>query len=813
MPKDLFDSWKKIANDFDKDESLTFEDYVKKNPIDESNEFDNINASLSNLIQSAFDESDIQEVLDSKYKILNKLESGGQSDVYLAERNDGVYREKVVIKFISSKNQYEVLYQQFLSEMQLLADLKHPGVVPIIDGSIKKGKHGEALPWIVLEHIDGQHIDDYCRNQNLSLHEIIHLVIKICDTLVFIHQHDVLHKDLKPSNILVKTINGKPYPVLIDFGIAQDKNNNDALTFATLGYSSPEQVNQKTIDVRADIYSLGVILAQLLSADNFDLKQFHENKRSFLKVSNIPKELQQIINECVRENPNKRYISITELRMDLNHWLWGYPLSINSHKLSHVLSKLISRNKIASIVSLFVLIAALALGFKYTQDIKSLQLQTLKEKNSSEKLMNFMLDDLYEGLIQIGRIDLLQSVVSQSFVHLAEQNLETLDSRGLLQSAKAYINAARVFDQLEESAKALEAFNNAEELINTIPVNNPNQISKDILTVELLVNKAQVSSTSGQEQGTEKTLLKAITLAESLVNQQHGFEQDYYLEAHLELAYHYMEYSKINEAKSIIEKALNICESNLKSNPLSAPWLYHYSQTYQAKSWFEFDYGDLENGISALKQAINNANQAVEFDPGDLRKQNNIRILHNQLSFFYLEKGDMYSAETNIQQALELGKELKLKAPANREFNRELAYSYSTATEILLQLGRQQDAKENISKGLKISKENYEKDSSNFSLANDYAIDLILSAKLSTDDINQLAYHENIQNALSILQPVHQSEPNNHYYKHTLLVVYLYLNQLEKAQTLFAQMQEAELIDSQLEQILIQKNLQSWLKK
>ena len=220
--------------------------------------------------------------------------------------------------------------------------------MPIIDADVTQTKDGTEQPWLVLEYISGQHIDEYCSTNKLRNRDIAKLIISLCDTLDFVHQRGIIHKDIKPSNILIKPINNVPYPVLIDFGIAQeqtDKDNNQ-LIFATYGYSSPEQVQNNRPDHRSDIYSLGVVLFQLLSGkDEFDIKKFNENRKQSILKSDIPKDLKEIVLKCVQKNPQQRYDSVAMLRNDLNNWLMDFPLSFNNNKLSHIFVKSIKRNK------------------------------------------------------------------------------------------------------------------------------------------------------------------------------------------------------------------------------------------------------------------------------------------------------------------------------------------------------------------------------------------------------------------------------------------------------------------------------------
>jgi len=808
--KDIENLWLQINADIDQNEDLDLDIYLKTKGVTTS--INSLGENAQNLIQTVLYPKDLTDYqFNNKYKIIKQIDSGGQSDIYMAQRIDGVYEETVVIKLFSNRINQISMINLFLQEMQLLANLKHPGVVTIIDGNISKKDGKESKPWLVLDYIDGPHLNTYCIDNKLNTEEKLKLIINICDTLDFIHLRNVFHKDIKPQNILVKTINKVPYPVLIDFGIAQDADQDQTeLIFATQGYSSPEQIKNSNVDHKSDLYSMGILITEILIGKYFDLELFLNDKIKYIKSNVFDKDIQDIILHCIHNKPDRRYQSAVELRSDLNNFLLGNPISFNSHKLSNVLIKSFKKNTALYMVSILTVFLGLGFLFKYTHDIKELQQQTLLEKNATNGLMSFMLNDLYENLVRIGKVDLLQSVVDKSLSHLGKISTKTLDNDSIIQTVRAYINAGRVLDQLEQSEKADNAFRNGEKYLKLLDKDkNPIQyFEHDAL---LKVYHAQVLSSEGQEQRTIDVLKKSITSMESLLNLRPDSDQEIYWEAHLQLAYHYLEYANHQDAKKYIDKSIAISENQLRHSKTDPKWLYHYSHSYQLLAWYELDFGQLSTGIGALKLAIESGITAVEKDSEDLRKHNNIRILYNQIGFFYLEKNDLNLAKSSIEEAISRGINLGLIAPLNQEFKRELSYSYSTATEIYLNLGQTQQAKSSVKKSLEFSKDAHTEDQGNFSLANDYAIDLILEAKLNVSNINDLESHQNILTAFKIMQKVFNSEPNNNYYKHTILIILLYMNKVEEARTIFDDLHKLDLIDSQLKQILNDKNLNDWL--
>jgi serine/threonine protein kinase len=198
------------------------------------------------------------------YKILSLVAAGGMGEVYRAVRADGLYPQAVAIKLIRRELVGRVLLSRFRAEREILGALQHPNIARILDAGIADA----GLPYIVMEFIEGEAIDQYCEHHALSVRQRLELFIDVCAAVHFAHQHLTVHRDLKPGNILVT---GERVVKLLDFGIAKvldAEGSADTLTSLhamTPEYSSPEQIRREPITTATDIYSLGVILYRLLT--------------------------------------------------------------------------------------------------------------------------------------------------------------------------------------------------------------------------------------------------------------------------------------------------------------------------------------------------------------------------------------------------------------------------------------------------------------------------------------------------------------------------------------------------------------------
>ena len=197
-----------------------------------------------------------------EYRLTHFLGRGGMGLVFKGERSDDTFQRAVAVKLLNNAGFEPEGRERFQNERQILADLNHPYIAQLYDG----GQTEQGWPYLVMELVEGEHLDDYCRNQKLSLRDKVLLVAKVAEAVSFAHANLVVHRDLKPSNILVTT-DGEPK--LLDFGIAKLlEDTPEELSRAghplTPRFASPEQLLGRKITVKSDIYQLGLLLHLIL---------------------------------------------------------------------------------------------------------------------------------------------------------------------------------------------------------------------------------------------------------------------------------------------------------------------------------------------------------------------------------------------------------------------------------------------------------------------------------------------------------------------------------------------------------------------
>lgn len=316
------------------------------------------------------------------YRILSKLGSGGMGDVYSAIRADGLYRRKVALKLIRSHRSAAELGNRLEAERRILAALNHPNISRILDGGVTEN----GTPYVVMEQVDGEPIHTHCKARNAGLREKLLLFMQVCEAVEFAHRNLIVHRDIKPDNILV-TENGTP--VLLDFGIAKllrpellgmagQQETRAGVHLMTPEFASPEQFRGERVSTASDIYSLGALLYFLVTGalphPGDDLNVVERGNRvceveppapSSIDAS-IPRDIDCIILKALRKEPESRYLSVQDFAADVQLYLGGYPVRARVGNWRYRSGKFLRRHRIAAALTAalaaVLVVSAVSLG-------------------------------------------------------------------------------------------------------------------------------------------------------------------------------------------------------------------------------------------------------------------------------------------------------------------------------------------------------------------------------------------------------------------------------------------------------------------
>lgn len=293
------------------------------------------------------------------YRILRTLGTGGMGAVFLAVRDDDQYRKEVAIKTLKFEASDSLTINRFRGERQVLARLEHPNIARLLDG----GETANGTPYIVMDYIPGVPITDYCRERQMGIDARVRLFRQVCDAVQYAHQNLIVHRDVKPANILV-TADG--VPKLLDFGIAKllDPGGTDTAARTATGfllmtpeYASPEQVRGEPISTATDVYQLGAVLYEVLTGrcpHPLDGVSASEVARVVCEMPvrapsvggerSLRGDLDNIVLKALQKDPARRYPSASQLSEDLGRYLEGLPVLAQPDSLSYRMRKYVRRH-------------------------------------------------------------------------------------------------------------------------------------------------------------------------------------------------------------------------------------------------------------------------------------------------------------------------------------------------------------------------------------------------------------------------------------------------------------------------------------
>jgi serine/threonine-protein kinase len=401
-----------------------------------------IHSAIRNAAESAISNEDILFVGKQigSYRIVRELGHGGMGTVFLAVRSDDEYQKQVAIKLVKSSGAYSEILRRFRSERQILAKLDHPNIARLFDG----GTIQNGLPYVVMEFVEGEPIDQYSDRNKLSINERLQLFRKVCSAVQYAHQNLVVHRDIKPANILV-TQDGEPK--LLDFGIAKLTNPDSTMLavpetradmrMLTPEYASPEQVRGELITTASDIYSLGVLLYELLTGHcpsplkNYTPQEIEQavchrepDKPSAtvergieqmteagsnvtltseilsMRRSTVPRKLKKqlrgdldnIVLMAIRKEPHRRYVSAEQLSEDIRRHLEGLPILARRATLAYRTHKFLQRHKVGAATTAVVLLLISGLIGYYTTQLANERDRARAEAANAAQVSKFLIE-------------------------------------------------------------------------------------------------------------------------------------------------------------------------------------------------------------------------------------------------------------------------------------------------------------------------------------------------------------------------------------------------------------------------------------
>ncbi len=477
------------------------------------------------------------------WRIAHEIGQGGMGAVYLAERADNQYEQRVAIKVVNAATRSDAVLQRFRQERQILARLNHPWIVKLLDG----GNTADGRPWLAMEYVRGTSITTYCESMRLGLRDRVELLARVCDVVQFAHQNMVVHRDLKPGNILIAS-DGTPR--LLDFGIARiveprsmpARAADPPTVFAralTPHYASPEQVRGEPATIAMDVYALGAMLYELITGkpphriSSFTPDDLQKaicetpveppSALALRQGRQLPRKLRGDLDAIALKAMEKtglhRYSSAEHLALDLRLCLEGAPVAARSHSTLYRLRRQARRHwlPVAATVSLVVLLSGATVLLYNEKQTAERRFQQVR------RLSDDLLFGVYDSINDIpGSTKARLIVVQAALRHLDALAREAGDDPSLdRQLLIAYHRAGDVLGapggaNLGRTDEALAAWSKALGFGNRLASRFPEdaELARHVLKVRALIAKTHGSR--GERQTAISGYNDALAYAHSL---------------------------------------------------------------------------------------------------------------------------------------------------------------------------------------------------------------------------------------------------------------------------------------------------------
>jgi serine/threonine-protein kinase len=348
------------------------------------------------------------------YRVVRELGRGGMGAVYLAERDDPHLRQRVAIKLVRGGLGSGYLVHRFMEERQILASLSHPGIARLVDGAVT----AEGVPWFAMEYVEGVPLDRYCDERRLTAPERLTLFCQVCDAVQYAHRNLVVHRDLKPGNILV-TADGSPK--LLDFGIARLLSGEPAgeaggVQMMTPRYASPEQLRGEPATTTADVYALGVLLHRLLTGRHPPSPTTHSPLARPAAALGMPGaapapdarkpapsqllrgDLGAIVRRAMHPEPEGRYEGAEQLAADVRRHMTLLPVHARPRTRAYRAGRFVQRNRWGVVAAAAVMALVMIFGALSGAQARRIAL----ERDRAQQVEGFLLELIYGANVHAG---------------------------------------------------------------------------------------------------------------------------------------------------------------------------------------------------------------------------------------------------------------------------------------------------------------------------------------------------------------------------------------------------------------------------
>ena len=621
------------------------------------------------------------------WQIERELGHGGMGTVYLGVRSDGDFHQAAAVKLVRRGMDTDFILRRFRTEREILAGLDHPNIARLLDG----GSTADGLPYFAMEYVEGRHLLEDCAARGADVRQRVELFLQVCEAVAYAHRHLVVHRDLKPSNILV-TAEGAPK--LLDFGLAKllqpeagapRDRTETALRILTPDYASPEQVRGERITTATDIYSLGVVLYELLT----ERRPYGSVRASSDAIARavceqeparpgLGSDLDNVILMALRKEPERRYPSVEALAEDLRRYLEGRPVVARKDTLGYRAGKFVSRHRVgtvAAVLGALALAGALAVALSQAQAARAGRAEAESRFDDVRRLANSFLFEFHDSIKDLpGATPARELVVRRALEYLEKlSSVRQGDVQLQRELAGAYERVARVQGGMFESNLG-DTEGARRTLLRAVVIRERlagagSAASDREALAETELQLAQVLMAAGDAAGAAARARRSVVALEAL---SASMPQDRRLEARRARAHRYVgaalaRSSDRKEALAELVSAERAFHALVEAEPTNRALRRELGITNQMIVHALGGSREREQAMASYTKAVALQSELVGSEPGNSSFARELAYTHVSMGAFYEWSGDEKAAVETYERALPILENLVATDPKNAD--------------------------------------------------------------------------------------------------------------------------------------------------
>ena len=712
------------------------------------------------------------------YELIRELGRGGMGTVWLAQRADRQFEKFVAIKLLKRGTDTDEVLRRFRAEREILARLEHPNIARLIDA----GTTDDELPYFVMEYVDGIRLTDFVRERQPTLRQRLQLFLRICSAVQLAHQNLVVHRDLKPGNILV-TADGEPK--LLDFGIAKLLGTGgEAWEITVAGHdrltpscASPEQVRGEPVTTVSDVYSLGALLYELLTER--PAHRFGEKEPTPTEVSRVvcdeepvrpsaatvaPEmrrhlrgDLDTIVARALAKHPARRYSTAGNLADDLTRYLERRPVLARADSAAYRARKFVARNKTAVTAAMLVVAAVIAGAASTMWQARRAE----RRFNDVRKIANSLMFEFHDAIKDLPGSLAARQLVTQRAVEYLDMLAQDAAGDLTLQSelALAYRKVGFLtWDVGEAIAVRRKAIVCNEALVAA----SPDTVAYRQQLADSYLELSDMLKVGGQSEASINTARQGLATMQALMPK---LPQD--TETLLTIGHHFVGLATATAEAGYLTAALEtelaamaVQEKALAGAPADAHALNDIGGTLGRLSDVYGDLGDTERAVSCARRELEIKQPGYAADPSSRMHQRRMWSAHFHLGRHLAAGGDRNEALEHLTTAFKLIEALAVADPGDKGHRRWLAVTLNDLGELFGRRGEHAEAIAQHERAIVLSEELARGDAQRVESRRDLVVMHNAAARRWIDaGVDRAAEH--FRRAESIAAPLTEQDPHN----------------------------------------------------